>query len=58
MCLCVRRGGGGGGVVREGLCPFCKIHRGDYVHVVKFIGGGDYVHVAKFMGGLCPRIQM
>ena len=42
---------GGGDFVREGLCPCCKIHRGDYVHVVKFIGDGDYVHVAKFMGG-------
>ena len=26
-----------------------KIHRGDYVHVVKFIRR-DYVHVEKFMG--------
>ena len=60
LCLCVRGvgGGGGGHFVREGLCPCCKIHRGDYVHVVKFIGGGDYVNVAKFMGGLCPHIQI
>ena len=37
--------------VREGLCYRCKIHRGDYVHVVKFIwGGGDYVHFANFKG--------
>ena len=40
--------------VREGLCYRCKIHRGDYVHVVKSIwgggGGGDYVHSAKFKG--------
>ena len=42
----------------RGLCPCCKIHRGDYVHVVKIMGGGDYVHVAKFMGGLCPSIQI
>ena len=49
LCLCVRRGGD---FIREGLCPCCKIHRGDYVHAVKFIGGGDYVHVAKFMGGI------
>ena len=27
----------------------CKIHRGDYVHVVKSIWG-DYVHSAKFKG--------
>ena len=57
LCLCVRRGGGGGFRLR-GLCPCCKIHRGDYVHVVKFMGGGlcpcckihggDYVHVYKF----------
>ena len=38
----------------------CKTHRGDYVHVVKIMGGGlcpcckihggggDYVHVYKF----------
>ena len=40
----------------RGLCPCCKIHRGDYVHVVKIMGGsmlqnswgGDYVHVYKF----------
>ena len=53
------RRGGGGDFVQEGLCPCCKIHRGDYVHVVKFIGGGimsmlqnswggDYVHIYKF----------
>ena len=53
--MCV--GGGGGGVRLRGLCPCCKTHRGDYVHVVKVMGG-DYVHVAKFMGGLCPRIQI
>ena len=40
LCLCVRRGD----FVCEGLCPGCKIHR------------GDYVHVAKFMGGLCLQI--
>ena len=65
--------GGGGDFVREGLCPCCKIHRGDYVHVVKFIGGimstlqnswGDYVHVYKFEqggggcpGGFCPTLS-
>ena len=40
----------------EGLCTCCKILRGDYVHVVKFIGGlcprceiqeGDNVHIYK-----------
>ena len=35
--MCV---GGGGGFRLRGLCPCCKIHRGDYVHVVKFMGGG------------------
>ena len=35
LCLCVRRGG----LRLRGLCPCCKIHRGDYVHVVKFMGG-------------------
>ena len=33
-----------------GLCPTCKIQRGDYVLVEKF-SGGDYVLVVKFMGG-------
>ena len=47
--MCV---GGWGGFRLRGLCPCCKIHRGDYVHVVKFMGGWDYVHVAKFMGGI------
>ena len=56
LCLCVRRGGG---FRLRGLCPCCKIQWGDYVHVVKFMGGGimsmlqnswggDYVHVYKF----------
>ena len=37
-------------VIREGLCPWCKIHRGgDYVHVVKFIWGE---------GGLCLSCKM
>ena len=63
MCVCVCVGGGDFG--REGLCPCLKIHRGDYVDVVKFIGGimstlqnswGDYVHVYKFeQGGICPE---
>ena len=48
LCLCVRVGGG---FRLRGLCPCCKIHRGDYVHVVKFMGGEGYVHVAKLMGG-------
>ena len=40
LCMCVRRGG----FRLRGLCPCCKIHRGDYVH-----------HVVKIMGGgLCP----
>ena len=51
MMYAVIEWGGGGG-----LCPSCKIQRGDYVLVVKFTGG-DYVLVVKFMGGLCPRIQ-
>ena len=34
-----------------GLCPSCKIQRGDYVLVVKF-SGGDYVLAVKFMGGI------
>ena len=41
---CNIRGGGG-------LCPSCKIQRGDYVLVVKF-NRGDYVLVVKFMGGI------
>ena len=40
-------GGGGGGFRLRGLCPCCKIHRGDYVHVAKFM-----------RGGLCPRTQI
>ena len=57
LCLCVRRGD----FVREGLWPCCKIHRGDYVQVVKFVGGimsilknswgRDYVHIYKFEQG-------
>ena len=43
--------GGGGDFVREGLCPCCKIHRGDCVHVAKFIRGLYYVHVYKFEQG-------
>ena len=38
VCAC-----GGGGFRLRGLCPCCKIHRGDYVHVVKFMGGGGRV---------------
>ena len=34
VCACVW-----GGFRLRGLCPCCKIHRGDYVHVVKFMGG-------------------
>ena len=41
---------GGGGFRLRGLFPCCKTHRGDYVHVVKFMGG-DYVHVYKFEQG-------
>ena len=33
-----------------GLCHRCKIHRGDNVHVVKFIGGGLCLH-SKIQGG-------
>ena len=33
VCCNIREGGGG-------LCPSCKIQRGDYVLVVKFMGGG------------------
>ena len=48
-----------GDFLRERLCPCCKIYSGDYVQVVKFIGGGggimstlqnsrgDYVHLYK-----------
>ena len=35
----------------EGLCTCSKIHRGDYVHVVKFIEE-DYVHIYKFEKGI------
>ena len=36
-------------IQRGGLCPSCKIQQGgDYVLVVKFMGGGgDFVHVYK-----------
>ena len=56
VCVCV----GGGGFRLRGLCPCCKIHRGDWgLCSCCRIHGGDYVHVAKFMGGgLCPRIQI
>ena len=59
LCLCVRRGGGGFRL--RGLCPCCKIHRGDYIHVVKFIGGGGGIMSMlqnSWGGGLCPRIQI
>ena len=57
-CVCVC-GGGGGGIShrRVYLCQCCKIHRGDYVHVVKK-HQGDYKFLAKIMGGgLCLPIQ-
>ena len=54
--MCV--GGGGGGFRLRGLCPCCKIHRGDYVHVVKFMGGGIMSMLQNSWGGLCPRIQI
>ena len=41
--VCCNRMEGGG------LCPSCKIQRGDYVLVVKFTGGG---------GGLCPSCKI
>ena len=46
--------------IMGGLCPSCKIQRGDYVLVVKF-SGGDYVLVVKFSGGgggLCPSCKI
>ena len=50
LYLCVRRVGGGE-VRLRGLCPCCKIHRGDYVHVVKFMGGG-LCPCCKIHGGI------
>ena len=48
----------GGDFVQEGLCPGGKIHRGDYVHVVKFKEGGGMSPLQNSWGGLCPRIQI
>ena len=49
-----------GGFRLRGLCPCCKIHRGDYVHVVKFMGGGGGLCPCCKIngGGSCPRIQI
>ena len=41
-----------GAISSGGLCPSCKIQRGDYVPVVKLMGGGGGGGV-----GLCPHIQ-
>ena len=48
----IQRGGGG-------LCPSCKIQWGDYVLVVKFLGGilSTYTKMSRggfVRGGLCP----
>ena len=55
LCLCVL---GGWGFRLRGLCPCCKIHRGDYVHVVKIMGGIMSMFQNSWRGGLCPRIQI
>ena len=54
--MCVGGGGGSSGRVYVhvvkfigGLCSRCKIHRGDYVHVAKFMG--DFVYVYNFGQG-------
>ena len=49
----------GGGLFLEGLCPCCRIHRGDYVQVVKKyqVGGGGGLSILQKHGGLCPPIQ-
>ena len=52
-------------IIREALCACCKIHIGDYVHIVKFIGGGwgggggggGLCPCCKIHGGLCQPIQ-
>ena len=49
LCLRVRRGGGD--FVWEGLCACCKIYRGDYVHVVKFMGVGIMSMLQNSWGG-------
>ena len=48
LCLHVRSRGGGGfrlrGFMCMGeLCPRCKIHGGDYVHVAKFMEGAQWL---------------
>ena len=49
---------GGGGFRLRGLCPCCKIHRGNYVHVVKFMRGIMPMLQNSWGRGLCPRIQI
>ena len=44
-----------------GLCPSCKIQRGDYVLVVKFMGGilSTYTKMSRggfVRGGFCPTL--
>ena len=53
---CYIRGGGG-------LCPSCKIQRGDYVLVVKFMGGilSTYTKMSRggfVRGGFCPTLYL
>ena len=60
MCVCVGGGISSGRVYVHvvkfigGLCSRCKIHRGDYVRVAKFMG--DFVYVYKFGQGGCPGV--
>ena len=49
LCLCVRRGRG---FRLRGLFPCCKTHRGDYVHVVKFMGGIMSTYINFSRGGV------
>ena len=37
--------------IRGGLCPSCKIQRGDYVLVVKFMGGILSTYTKMSRGG-------
>ena len=49
--------GGGGDFIWEELCLCCRIHREDYVHVVKFIGGSMSTLQNSRGWGLCPPIK-
>ena len=64
VCCNIRGGGGlclSCKIQRGGLCPSCKIQWGDYVLVIKFMGGilSTYTKMSRggfVRGGFCPTL--